>query len=242
MLGKVTEKTIPVISILYIIGCLAVIFIFIRDVPAVMLRIVQEAFGFQAIGGGAVGVGISRAMSWGFRRGIFSNEAGLGSTVSMNAMSSSTDAHKQSLWATLTVFFDTIIICTLTALPILLTGAVSSLTGAADASGMNLTSIAFESAFGSYAGMFVTVSVVLFAIATASGWSVFGAQCMEYLFGKKSVTAFLVIFVGFVFVGAVARLDLVWGMADMMNGMMAVPNLLAVMLLGLKGEVGNNAK
>jgi AGCS family alanine or glycine:cation symporter len=155
----------------------------------------------------------------------------------MNSMSSSTDAHKQSLWATLTVFFDTMVICTLTALPILLTGAdrVELTDG-----GMNLASAAFASAFGSYAGMFVTGAVVLFAIATASGWSVFGAQCVEYLFGKSAIKSFLIIYVGFAFIGAVMRLDLVWGMADMMNGVMAVPNLLAIMVLGLKGEVGHD--
>jgi len=238
VLGRVTEKTIPVISLVYILGCLAVIFIFIGDVPAVIARIVQEAFGFRAIGGGIAGVGISRAMSWGFRRGIFSNEAGLGSTVTMNAMSASQDAHKQSQWATLTVFFDTIIISTLTALPILLTGADRAFSSLESGDlGVNLASMAFADAFGSYAGMFVTVSVVLFAIATASGWSVFGALCMEYLFGKRTVKPFLAVFVGFAFIGAIMRLDLVWGMADLMNGVMAVPNLLAVMVLGLKGEV-----
>jgi AGCS family alanine or glycine:cation symporter len=234
VLGKVTEKAIPLVSFIYIAGCLAVIFIFIKDVPACLLRIVQEAFGFSAIGGGAVGVGVSKAMSWGFRRGIFSNEAGLGSTVTMNAMSSSDDAHKQSLWATLSVFFDTIVICTLTALPILLTGA--HLADLSDG-GMNLTSTAFTSAFGNYAGMFVTVSVVIFAIATVSGWSVFGAVCIEYLFGKSIVKPFLTVFVVFAFVGAIMRLDLVWGMADLMNGIMAVPNLAAIMVLGLKGEI-----
>ena len=234
VLGRVTEKAIPAVSIVYIVGCLAVIFIFIKDVPDVLARIVSEAFELRAVGGGAAGVGISKAMSWGFRRGIFSNEAGLGSTVTMNAMSSSTDAHKQGLWATLTVFFDTMVICTLTALPILLTGADK-----ADLSdgGMTLANEAFAGAFGSYAGAFVTISVVMFAIATVSGWSVFGAQCVEYLFGKAKIKPFLTAFVGFAFVGAVMRLDLVWGMADLMNGVMAVPNLLAILLLGLKGEV-----
>jgi AGCS family alanine or glycine:cation symporter len=247
ILGRVTEKTIPTISLMYIIGCLAVIAIYAGDVPGVLARIVAEAFGLRAIGGGVAGVGISRAVSWGFRRGIFSNEAGLGSTVTMNAMSVSKDPHKQSLWATLTVFFDTMIICTLTALPILLTGADRAFTNSPEGDlGVNLAAMAFADAFGAYAGMFVTISVVLFALATAAGWSVFGALCVEYLFpGAKTnpggnsriVKTYLALYVGFAFVGAVARLDLVWGMADLMNGVMAIPNLLAVMLLGLKGEV-----
>ncbi|MCL2036537.1 MAG: amino acid carrier protein [Oscillospiraceae bacterium] len=243
-LGKVTEKAIPIISLAYILGCLAVIFVFIGDVPAVFAGIVREAFGFRAVGGGLAGAGIarmSRAMSWGFRRGIFSNEAGLGSTVTMNALSASDDAHKQSQWATLTVFFDTIVICTLTALPILLTGAAGGLTNANPMAegdfGVNLASAAFSAAFGNYAGMFVTVSVVLFAIATAAGWSVFGVLCVEYLFGRVSVKPFMCVFVLFAFIGAIMKLELVWGMADLMNGIMAVPNLLAVMVLGLKGEV-----
>ena len=238
--GRVTEKTIPVISILYILGCLAVIMLFIGDVPATLVRICTEAFGFRAIGGGVAGVGISKAMSWGFRRGIFSNEAGLGSSVTMNSMSSSTDPHKQSLWATLTVFFDTIVICTLTALPILLTGADKAFANSGEMGdmGVNLASLAFADAFGVYAGMFVTVSVVFFAIATVAGWSLFGSICVRYLFGNRAVKPFLIAFVVFAFVGAVMRLDLVWGLADLMNALMAVPNLLAIVLLGLKGEVG----
>jgi AGCS family alanine or glycine:cation symporter len=234
VLGKVTEKAIPVISLVYILGCLAVIFIFWQDIPAVIMRIITDAFGLRAMSGGAVGVGISKAMSWGFRRGIFSNEAGLGSTVTFNSMSSETDAHKQSLWATLTVFFDTIIICTLTALPILLTGADRAFTGTVNDMGTNLASVAFASAFGDYAGMFVTLSVVLFAIATCAGWSVFGVSCVEYLFGKAPVKIFLAVYVAFSFAGAVIRLDLVWGMADMMNSVMAVPNLLAILVLADK--------
>ena len=247
LLGKVTEKAIPAISIIYILGCLAVIAIFAKEVPAVLVRIVTEAFGFSAIGGGAAGIGISKAMSWGFRRGVFSNEAGLGSTVTMNAMTTSDNAHTQGLWATLSVFFDTIVICTLTALPILLTGADKSAT--VDG-GMNLASAAFAAAFGNYAGTFVTLSVVVFAIATAAGWSVFGAVCIEYLWSRnahkkthprslrrnpqKAVRAFCVVYVCFTFVGAVARLDLVWGTADLMNGVMALINLPAIMLLSDK--------
>ncbi|MCL1903804.1 MAG: amino acid carrier protein [Oscillospiraceae bacterium] len=231
ILGKVTEKAIPVVSLVYIVGCLAVIFVFIKDVPTIFIRIITEAFGVSAIGGGAAGVGISKAMSWGFRRGVFSNEAGLGSTVTMNSMSSSDNAHKQGLWATLTVFFDTIVICTLTAFPILLTGAdkLDLRDG-----GMNLASAAFSGAFGNYAGMFVTISVAMFAIGTVSGWSVFGAVCVEYLFGQKLIKPFLTVFVGFAFIGAVMRLDLVWGLADLMNGIMAIPNLLSVILLSDK--------
>ena len=157
----------------------------------------------------------------------------------MNAMSSISGndaAHKQGLWATLTVFFDTIVICTLTAFAILLTGADKAAPEAADG-GMNLAVTAFADAFGNYAGGFVTISIVLFAVATVAGWSVFGSVCVEYLFGKKGVKPFLAAFVGAVFIGAVARLELVWGFADVMNGVMAVLNLPAVVVLGLKGDV-----
>jgi len=232
ILGVVTEKAIPIMSGVYIIGCLAVIFANITALPACLVRIIAEAFTPRGFGGGAAGIGV--AMSWGFRRGIFSNEAGLGSSVFMNSMSSSKDARKQSLWSTLAVFFDTIVICTLTAFAILLTGADKI---GSDGGGTNFASAAFSGTFGRYAGAFVAVSIAVFAVSTAAGWSVFGAVSMEYMFGKKTVKPFLAVFTAACFLGAVMRLEIVWGLADLMNGVMAVPNLLAIVKLGTKGEV-----
>jgi AGCS family alanine or glycine:cation symporter len=229
MFGQVTEKVIPVLSVVYIVGCLAVIFVNLTEVPGALLRILQEAFSVRAVGGGFLGTALIRGMSWGFRRGIFSNEAGLGTAVIINCMSSEESASKQGLWSSLAVFIDTVVICVLTALAILVTGA-DSIGG----DGATFTLAAFETAFGSHANMFLSACIALFAIATASGWSLFGAVCVEYLLGKRYVKHFLIIFTLCCFIGATARLELVWGLADIFNGLMAAPNLLALLIFGLK--------
>jgi AGCS family alanine or glycine:cation symporter len=229
MFGQVTEKVIPVLSVVYIVGCLAVIFVNLGEVPGALFRIVQEAFSVRAVGGGFLGTALIRGMSWGFRRGIFSNEAGLGTAVIINCMSSEESASKQGLWSSLAVFIDTVIICVLTALAILVTGA-DNIGG----DGATFTLAAFESAFGSHANMFLSACIALFAIATASGWSLFGSVCVEYLFGKRFIKPFMVIFTLCCFIGATARLELIWGLADIFNGLMAAPNLLALLIFALK--------
>ena len=229
--GQVTEKVIPVLSAFYILGCLAIIVMYIAYIPAALVRIVQEAFDLRAVSGGFLGTAMLRGMSWGFRRGIFSNEAGLGTAVIINCMSSEDSARKQGLWASLAVFIDTVIICLLTALVILVTGA-DGLGG----DGATFTSAAFGIAFGAfgyYADMFLSLCIALFAIATASGWSFFGSVCVEYLFGKRYLKPFMVLFTLCCFVGATARLELVWGISDVFNGLMAVPNLIALLLFAL---------
>ena len=229
MFGQVTEKVIPALSVIYILGCLAVIFVNLDEVPGALLRIVQEAFSVRAVGGGVLGTALIRGMSWGFRRGIFSNEAGLGTAVIINCMSSEESASKQGMWASLAVFIDTVIICVLTALAILVTGA-DKIGG----DGATFASAAFGSAFGAYADMFLSACIALFAIATASGWSLFGSVCVEYLFGKRFIKPFAVVFTLCCFVGATARLELIWGLADIFNGLMAAPNLIALLLFGFR--------
>jgi AGCS family alanine or glycine:cation symporter len=231
LFGQVTEKVIPALSLIYILGCLVIIIMNINAVPAVLLRIVREAFDLRAVGGGFIGTAMIRGMSWGLRRGIFSNEAGLGTAVIINCMSSEESASKQGLWASLAVFIDTIIICVLTALAILVTGA-----DALGGDGATFTSAAFGLAFGAfgrYADMFLSLCIALFAIATASGWSFFGAVCVEYLFGKRWLKPFMAVFTLCCFVGATARLEVVWGIADVFNGLMAVPNLIALLIFAL---------
>lgn len=232
LLGDVTEKVIPVIGVVYIVGCLAVIGINWQLIPEVFLRIVREAFGLRAVGGGVVGSVLLSGMSWGFRRGVFSNEAGLGTTVMLNTLSSEKSAERQGMWAMLTVFFDTIVMCTLTALAILLTGA-----DRAGGEGTGLAAAAFSSAFGAYADAFVTICIAIFAIATVSGWSVFGSVCVRYLFGERLVKPFMLVFIGCCFVGAVINLEIAWAVADAFNGVMAVPNLLSVLALGVASKL-----
>jgi len=234
MFGQVTEKVIPILSVFYIFGCLAVIIINFSELPGALLRIISQAFDLRAVGGGFLGTAMIKGMSWGFRRGIFSNEAGLGTSVIINSMSSEESAVKQSLWASLAVFIDTVIICVLTALAILVTGADKS-----GAEGAMFASEAFGRGlgiFGNYADMFLSACIALFAVATASGWSFFGSICVEYLFGKKFIKPFAVIFTLCCFIGATAKLELVWGIADIFNGLMAMPNLIALMIFGIRRD------
>ena len=231
-LGELTARVIPVISIVYILGCVAVIALNFKDIPMTFQKIFEEAFNLSSIGGGLLGSAMLRGMNWGFRRGIFSNEAGLGSTVIINTMaepvceSEEKSADIQCNWAMLCVFIDTIIMCTLTALVILLAGVHGE--GAADGTGF--AALAFKSAFGEHAHAFVSISVAIFAIATTSGWAVFGAASLKYLFPHSKITLYLLIYIACSFFGTLIELNTVWGIADLTNGLMAIPNLLAVLI------------
>lgn len=229
-LGKITEKLIPAISAVYILGCLWVIAANLSQIPDMFVRIFGQAFDFRAVGGGFFGSAMVKSMGWGFRRGIFSNEAGLGSSVMLHSASSETNPQKQSLWATMQVFIDTIVMCSLTAFAVILTGADKN-----GSDGMRTAVVAFESAFGDFAGAFVSICIFVFAVTTAAGWSTYGAACVEYLFGRGGKKLYAVIFVLLTAAGAVAEIDIVWQLADLFNGLMAIPNIWA--LLNLHDEV-----
>lgn len=224
--GKVTEKLIPIISIIYILGCFAVIFTHIQNLPAVLIRIITEAFDFRAVSGGFFGSVMMRGMSWGVRRGVFSNEAGLGSSVMMNSATRCEDAQKQGMWAMLQVFFDTVVMCTLTALTLLVTGADK-----VSADGVKCACAAFGTVFGNCAAGFVALSISVFAITTAAGWSVYGTSSLEYLGLGKFKKIFLIIFAAATFIGATMDLEIVWKLSDLLNGLMAIPNLPSVIIL-----------
>ena len=230
LLGKVTEKVIPVISIIYVAGCVAVIFINAGNLPYVFVRIISEAFDFRAVSGGIFGSVMMKGMSWGFRRGVFSNEAGLGSSVMLNTATISEDAGKQGMWAMLQVFFDTIVMCTLTALAILATGA-----DRVGTDGVSNAVYAFNGVFGEFSSGFVAIAITVFAVTTAAGWSVYGTSSLEYLTGGKYRTVYLIVFAAATVVGAIMKIDLVWRLSDLLNGLMAIPNLPAVLILS--GEV-----
>ncbi|MDR1753365.1 MAG: alanine:cation symporter family protein [Eubacterium sp.] len=231
-LGEITEKIIPIISGVYIVGCLIVITLNFSEIPYIFIRILRDAFDLRAVGGGILGSAMLRGMNWGFRRGIFSNEAGLGSTVILNTMSNDHSADKQGRWAMLCVFIDTIVMCTLTALVILAAADVTESTVANDGSG--LASVAFSNALGAYAGGFVNICIALFALATASGWAVFGTASLKYLFPKSGNKFYLLLYIACSFLGAVINLEIAWGFADLTNGLMAIPNLAAVNILIFK--------
>lgn len=226
LFGKVTERLIPAVSAVYIIGCIAVIAINIGSVPAAFLRIVTEAFDIRAAAGGIFGSVMMKGMSWGFRRGIFSNEAGLGSTVMLNTATSGNDPEKQGMWAMLQVFFDTIVMCTLTALTLLVTGADKAATD-----GITNAVAAFSVVFGDFSAAFVAIAITLFAITTTAGWSVYGSSSLEYLTGGKGAVVYRLIFIGATLIGATMKLETVWQLCDLLNGIMAIPNLPAILIL-----------
>lgn len=231
LFGRVTEKVIPVISIIYVVGCIAVIALNIVNLPEVIVRIFREAFDLSAVSGGILGSVMMRSMSWGFRRGVFSNEAGLGSSVMLNTATRSEDPHKQGMWAMLQVFFDTVVMCTLTALTLLVTGGEK-----VSADGISNAVYAFGDVFGGFSAGFVAVSITVFAITTAAGWSVYGCSSLEYITGrKKGRYLYLILFALATMVGATVRIELIWQLSDLLNGLMAMPNLPAVLILS--GEV-----
>ncbi len=239
LFGKVTEKVIPVISIIYVLGCFGVIFINITNLPAAVVRIFTEAFDFRAVSGGFFGSAMMTGMSWGVRRGIFSNEAGLGSSVMLNSATSSDDEEKQGLWAMLQVFFDTIVMCTLTAVALLVTGADKIATD-----GITNAVYSFQCVFGDFSSGFVAIAITVFAITTAAGWSVYGSNSLEYLTGGKGKSLYLIIFAAATIVGATMKIELVWQLSDLLNGLMAMPNLPAMLILSneVKGFHSENLK
>jgi AGCS family alanine or glycine:cation symporter len=224
-IGRVASILVPIMVIFYVLAALYIIFGRITEVPAALIFIVTQAFSPTAAVGGFAGASIMLAIRMGVARGVFSNESGLGSAPIAAAAAKTKNPVTQALVSMTQTFLDTLIVCTMTGLVLVLTGVWSNgMTGAA------LTSHAFESAMagGSY---IVTIGIMLFAYSTILGWCYYGEKSMEYLFGIKSVLPYRLVFVGFVGVGAVAKLSLVWNISDTLNGLMAIPNLIALLLL-----------
>ena len=231
-IAQVAERIVPFMAVTYMLGALVIVIMNITKVPSVLLEIVRGAFGADAVAGGISGVLIKNAVTQGFKRGVFSNEAGLGSSVMVHSASNVREPVKQGMWGVFEVFFDTIVICTLTALTVLTTGVVGSVDAAGVAvKGVPLVSLAFAQNFHAVAGWFVTAAVLLFAFTTVLGWSFYGSKALEYLFGTKAVVVYKIVFVLFVLVGSTMELQVAWNISDMFNGLMAIPNLLGVLVL-----------
>lgn len=235
-IASVNEKLVPFMAVFYVIVAFVALFLNIDKVPGAFAQIFEEAFNFQAAAGGAAGYGIMVAMRFGFARGVFSNEAGLGSAPIAHAASSNKNPVDQGIWGMFEVFFTTIIICTLTALVILTTGVMDT----TDYIGSALSIAAYNTVIPGIGGVGVTLATVLFATSTTLGWAYYGEKAVEYLFHKNrtAVTIYRIVYVAFVFVGAAGgsgSLDLIWGISDTMNGLMAIPNLIGV--IGLSGIV-----
>ena len=236
-IASVAEKVVPFMALAYILGGLIVICCNITAVPAAFALIFHEAFNFKAATGGVVGYGISIAMRKGISRGVFSNEAGLGSSVMVHSASDVKEPVVQGMWGIFEVFADTLVVCTITALVILTSGVydMGAYTQAIAAgenvvSGAALTSNAFASIIP-HGDKFVAISVMLFAFSTVLGWSFYGERAIGYLFGDKAVPIYKIIFIAIIYLGCTASLDLVWGISDTFNGLMAIPNLIAITLL-----------
>ena len=235
--AAVTEKLIPVMAILYIVGAVVVCISNISHFGAVFASIFKGAFAFKAAGGGVIGYGVSQAITWGFKRGAFSNEAGLGSSVMVHSSSNVKEPVRQGLWGIFEVFADTIVVCTLTAFCILSSGLVDLETGKmlTDVAGSGLVGEAFSGVFGSFGPKFIAIAILLFAYSTVLGWSHYGSKAFEFLFGTKATIGYKLVFVVMAYFGCTMSLSLAWDLSDTFNGLMMIPNLIGV--LALSGEV-----
>lgn len=225
-IASVNEKLVPFMAVFYVVCAVVVLIINFAKIPAAFALIFKEAFNFKAAAGGAGSYGIMMAMHYGFSRGVFSNEAGLGSAPMAHAASSAKDPVKQGLWGMFEVFFTTIIICTCSALVLLTTGIWN--TGTYDGAALSIAS--FNAVLPGIGGIGVTLSTIFFALSTILGWAYYGEVSALYLSNKsyKAVIAYRVVYVIMVFVGAVGSLDLIWSISETMNGLMAIPNLIGI--------------
>ena len=232
-IASVTEKLVPFMAVIYLIGALAVFVVNIDQVGAVFAAIIKGAFGMRAVGGGIVGSGVAMALQWGMKRGVFSNEAGLGSSVMVHSSSNVREPVVQGMWGIFEVFADTIVVCTLTAFAVLSSGLVDLETGKVLSENVStaLVAEAFSTVFGGLGGAFIAIAILFFAFSTVLGWSQYGSKGFEYLFGRTAVKLYQIIFVVFIFVGSTMDLALAWDLSDTFNGLMAIPNLIGVIAL-----------
>ena len=229
-IAAVTEKIVPIMAAFYIVGCIVILVMNHKALPGAFAQIFVLAFNPQAMAGGVAGVTVQQAMRFGVARGLFSNEAGMGSTPHAHALAKVNHPREQGAVAILGVFIDTFVVLTLTGLVLITSGLIpEGLTGTA------LTQAAFSQAFGGFGPVFIAICMFFFAFSTIIGWYFFGQSNFKALFGEKALPVYSVIVVLFILVGSTLKVDLVWAMADFFNGLMAVPNLLA--LLALSGVV-----
>ena len=226
-IGQVTERLVPFMAVLYIVLALGVVVFHFQNIPAVFASIFEGAFHPSAVTGGVIG-SFFLSMKKGVSRGIFSNEAGLGTGSIAHACADTRKPVKQGLFGIFEVFADTIVICTLTALVILCSG-VSVPYG--EAAGAELTITGFTATYGNWVSIFTAVAMCCFAFSTILGWGLYGARCIEFLFDAKVIKPFMVAYSLVAILGATVELGLLWSIAETFNGLMAIPNLIAVFLL-----------
>jgi AGCS family alanine or glycine:cation symporter len=240
-IATVNEKLVPVMAVFFILASIVALVFNANKIPSAFALIFKEAFNFKSAFGGVAGYGILSAMRYGVGRGVFSNEAGLGSAPIAHSASSTKDPVKQGLWGVFEVFITTIIICTMSAIVVITSDIYSNAYASGvlpSVSGAALSSAAFNEAIPFVGGMGIAFSTVFFALSTILGWAYYGEVSVGYIFKNHSKTAIIIyriVYVAFVFVGAVAEINTVWLVADCFNALMALPNLIA--LIGLSGIV-----
>ncbi|WP_325175915.1 alanine/glycine:cation symporter family protein [Paenibacillus profundus] len=228
-ISHVTTKVVPVMAIIYLIASSIVLIVFADQIPHALSLILHGAFNATAAGGGFLGATVMMAIRNGIARGVFSNESGLGSAPIAAAAAKVKWPAEQGLVSMTGTFFDTIIICSLTGLTLIITGVWNGSTDGAE-----MTQAAFDAAMP-YGSIILMFCLILFAFTTILGWNYYGERCMEYLFGVKSILPYRIVFIVLIGLGAFIKLELIWQLSDIVNGLMALPNLVA--LLGLSGVV-----
>ncbi len=235
-IGRVTEILVPVMIVFYMLAALVVVVIHFNHIPSVFAMVLREAFTGTAASGGFAGATVMMGIRMGVARGVFSNESGLGSAPIAAAAAQTKHPVTQALVSMTQTFIDTIVVCSFTGFAILVSDVFTT-----GSTGAPLTSMAFTTAMpGEWGGIIVSLGIIFFAYSTILGWSYYGEKSLEFLLGAKAVKPYRVLFVLVVFLGTVARLDIVWAFADIMNALMALPNLIA--LLGLGGIVAAETK
>ena len=224
-IAMTAERIVPIMAIVYIIGSLVVIFANITNLGWAFGQIFTYAFSPAPAAGGFAGAGVAAAIRYGIARGIFSNEAGLGAASIVHAQARNTPV-RQGMWGMWETFIDTIVVCTMTALVIILTGAIGTGT-----TGAELASTAFNKGLPGPGGMIVLFGLILFSYTTMLTWNFYGEKSWEYIFGPKIVVPYRLLFLAFLYVGAIGGLVLIWDIADTLNGLMAAPNLIALLVL-----------
>ncbi|WP_326909316.1 alanine/glycine:cation symporter family protein [Sedimentibacter sp. MB31-C6] len=226
-IASFAEMVVPIMAAIYILGAIVIMVIFRADLIPTIKGIIIAAFSAKSVLGGAAGIGVQQAIRFGIARGLFSNEAGMGSTPNSHAVADVSHPAEQGLSSMIAVFIDTILVCTSTAVVILATGAHNS-----GAIGVGMTQEAFNIAFGPIGGMFLAICLTFFAFTTVVGWYYFGENNIRFLFkGKNAIHIYQIVVLIFIILGSYQKVDFVWSLADMFNGIMVIPNLIAIFCL-----------
>ncbi|MDR0738621.1 MAG: sodium:alanine symporter family protein [Oscillospiraceae bacterium] len=232
---KFTDKIVPIMVVCYTIASFVVLIYHFDKIGPAFYKILSNAFDFRAVGGSVAGCAAINAMKFGIARGIFSNEAGLGTAPIIHAISHTNEPEKQGMWAIFQVFVDTIVICSATGLSILVSVDLNK-----NIQGVHITKEAFSSVFGQFGAFIVYTTLVLFAFTTILSWSYIGVRSTSYLFGEKSVKFYKIIACAFIIIGATAELKFLWNLCDNLNAIMMIPNLISLLLLSR--EIVKNSK